>query len=119
MAKVLIVDDDPSFIEFVKLCLINEHDIETAADGKKALALVKKQVFDVVLTDILMPEKDGLEVIQDLNSLSPQTATIAMSAGIPGMPMCILKAAKVMGATKTLTKPFSKDQLLKMIAQVL
>ena len=73
--------------------------------------------MDVIITDIYMPERDGLEVIQYARRLAPGVKVIAISGAAPELDM--LAAARVLGATRTLKKPFSLDQLLETITDVL
>jgi CheY-like chemotaxis protein len=119
MAKILIVDDDPDILTFASKCLEEDHDIFTATGGNQALRLAEGTSFDVVITDILMPNKDGLEVIRELKAAYPQMAVIAFSAGLTSSRLNVLKAAEALGAQRTLSKPFTAAQLQDCVREAL
>lgn len=119
MAKILVVDDDGDILRFVTMCLEDQHDVVCTTNGEKALILAKDTAFDVVVTDIFMPMKDGLEVVQALARSSPKTKIIAMTSEKKGGKMNFLNVALHMGATATLAKPFAPDQVRQVVAEVL
>lgn len=119
MAKILIVDDDSDLLNFVSDCLGGEHDVALTTSGEEALSLAKAAPFDVVLTDIFMPMKDGFEVIKELNKSSPQTKIIAMTAHVKPEQISFLELAGHFGAVAGLSKPFTSEHLRKVINEVL
>ncbi len=107
MAKILIVDDEISvgniLIEFVKL---EGHEAQHAKDGREALQMIRKQLPDLVVTDLIMPETEGLELIRELRKLSSLVKIIAISGGSRYFePDNQLMAAELIGADLCFTKP--------------
>ena len=92
-----------------------EYEVVAAADGNKGLRLYREDPTDLVVTDIIMPEKEGIETIIDLRREFPEVKIIAMSGGGHGKPDSYLHMAKGLGAQRTLTKPFGKKELLEAI----
>jgi CheY-like chemotaxis protein len=87
-----------------------------AEDGTRALKMVRAQKFDLVLTDLVMPEKEGIEIIQSMHKELPELKIIAMSGAFGGG---FLKMAKLLGAHATLAKPVAPDQLIAAVRGVL
>ena len=120
MARILVVDDEPSIRDLVALVLeLDEHEVVTAGDGNSALAEIEKSVFDLVITDLVMPDREGIEIIISLRKSRPQLKVIAMSGGGFGNAGDYLELAAAVGAARTLAKPFTNDQLLKTVRDVL
>jgi DNA-binding response OmpR family regulator len=121
MANILLVDDDASLVgaqgEFLRRV---GHNVSTAANGKEAMYLVAHTDFDLVITDLIMPEKEGLETIAELRRKAPKVKIIAISGGTVLMdPTDSLSMARMFGASLTLTKPISGQALIAAVTQVL
>ncbi len=120
MANLLLVDDDAAFLklqcEFLRRA---GHAVTTAANGKEAMRLVQDNVFDLVITDLVMPEKEGIETIMELRREIPALKIIAMSGGGRNTPEDYLVIARKIGAAQTLAKPFSGKELVEAVASVL
>lgn len=117
MTKVLIVDDDSAMrITLTRILVAAGYDVTVAADGVKGLAAYRAAPADVLLIDLFMPTKDGLETIVEMRREFPRSAIIAMS-GHRRMDV-MLRTAKNLGAVMTLEKPFEPEQLLALIASV-
>jgi len=115
--SILIVDDDDQIREMLQLLLeAGGHRVEVAADGKVASRLIADRVFDLVLTDVLMPERDGLEFIGEVRKIQPAMKIIAMSGGGHIARESYLKIAKAFGANAVLEKPFSNTELMAAVA---
>jgi CheY-like chemotaxis protein len=120
MAKILLIDDDALVRNALKGFLeIGGYDVVPVAHGRKALDAIARDDFQLVLTDILMPEMEGLETIRRLRSMYPTMAIVAMSSG-PAMyaqnaGADYLQMALEFGATEILRKPFSARQLLDVV----
>ena len=98
MPKILLVDDDDSFRKMLRLTLTKMgYDVVEARDGKEALVLHHQLSPDLVLTDLIMPEKEGLETIEELRRVYPGIKIIAMSGGGRLSATNYLKVAKLMG----------------------
>ena len=120
MAKILVVDDEPVLLRVVNRMLCGAgHTVTTAAGGAAALKLAHNIPFDLVITDLIMPDKEGLELIMALSRHTPRPKIIAMSGGGRINAKDLLAPALLLGAQRTLAKPFSEAELLEAVAQVL
>lgn len=119
MAKVLLVDDDDDVrYALGKYLRRAGHEIVEAANGKAALILLATDRFDTVVTDIIMPDADGIELTIAVAREYPALPVIAISGGGRGNRMDYLRMAKGLGAKATLPKPVDPDELLALIDQV-
>ena len=117
---ILLVDDDVMVRETVKHILLSAaHDVVLAQDGKRALEAFAKSRFDLVVTDIIMPEKDGIEVIAEMRRLKPQVRILAISGGGRIGNTDFLQIAEKIGAAATIAKPFDPDDFLVKVDQCL
>lgn len=113
-AKVLIIDDDPELRGILRQRFVLEgYEVCVAADGREGLARYEECGPDVVITDLLMPEIDGLEVIRNLKSKAHPPLVIAMSGG-GSRGWDFLIEASEFGAIRTLSKPFILDHLVSL-----
>ena len=120
MSRILVVDDDKSFREMLRETLEQAgHEVEEAANGKLALELHRRKPCQMVITDLIMPVKEGIETIVELRRLDPSVKIIAMSGGGVTKPGNNLAIAEKLGASMTLTKPFMQEELLKAVSKVL
>ncbi len=120
MIKILVIDDEHCFRSIlVKILEQAGYEVFQAENGTQALKLCRTAKPDLVLTDIIMPDKEGLETIHELISLSPSLKIIAMSGGGRYGPNSYLPLAEKLGAKKTLLKPFRREELLAAIQEVL
>lgn len=113
---VLVVDDNPDMRSFVKIVLERAgFEVQVAADGQRALDLQREHPADVLITDIFMPERDGIELIERFKSRFPRVKIIAMSGGGHAFKMDFLPVAAEIGADAVLRKPFAPETLLRML----
>jgi CheY-like chemotaxis protein len=120
MAAIFLVDDDAVFRRAAALVLQQDgHKVHEAANGLEALQQLAEIEVDLVMTDLIMPEKEGIETIQDLRRLHPAVKIIAMSGGGSINTNLYLQIAGHLGADLVLLKPFTKDELLQAIQSVL
>lgn len=120
MPKVLVIEDDDSFRNvLVQMLAKAGYDVRQAGDGNQALTVCAQFGPDLVLTDIIMPDKEGLETIQELLEIKPGMKIIAMSGGGKFGPNSYLPLAEKLGAKATLQKPFMREELLNTITTVL
>jgi len=118
MRSILVIEDDENLRELLEQLLTAAgYNVRTAADGKQGASLCQATPPDLVITDIYMPNRDGLEVIMDLRQHCPQTRIIAISGQITTKNM--LPAASTLGAVRTLAKPFQPQELLAAVEEVL
>lgn len=120
MARILVVDDE----DLVRLTLrqmleASGHEVIEAANGRQGVALQAENVVDLVVTDIIMPEQEGIETIVQLRRKNPSLKIIAISGGGRLRNMDFLKIAANVGADATLTKPFSTQELTDMVDRCL
>src|SRR6266851_3819878 len=118
MHSILVIEDDSELRQVLRLTLgAAGYEVKTAIDGKAAEGLFRSQPPDLVITDIYMPNKDGLEVIMELRASFPQTQIIAISGQVSTKNM--LPVASTLGAARAIPKPFTPDELLQAVEEVL
>lgn len=121
MAHILLVDDDDQFRDMVTLMLKqDQHQLTIAKNGEEAFKLAKAQRFELIITDILMPGMDGIELIRALNQQQFPTPIIALSGGRRNITADFnLESAELIGVATTLAKPFSRQDLRTAIQKAL
>jgi CheY-like chemotaxis protein len=121
MAHILVIEDDLEFREpLVKMLTNDGHTVAIAGDGIAALSLLKTMRPELIITDILMPNMDGIETIMEMSRSGSATPIIAMSGGRRSItPKFVLDSAKLMGVQATLAKPFSRADLRRAIKEAL
>lgn len=120
MARILIIDDEESVrFTLTKALKAAHHEIHQASDGNKALEILTEQEIDLVVTDILMPNREGLETIGAIRMNWPTVKIIAISGGGRIRSLEFLKVAERFGANETLRKPFSMSELRHTVSTVL
>jgi two-component system, chemotaxis family, chemotaxis protein CheY len=118
MALILIIDDDPDTREVMKSTLEGAgHEVILASDGRAGVKLYRDRRTDLVITDLFMPNQEGLETIKQMRIEFPDSRIIAMS----GRPTSgtMLAVAQRLGANAALQKPFLPEELLKLVEQTL
>ena len=114
--SILIVDDEPGIRELLAIMLeTSGHSVITAEDGVQAPKVMASRPIDVVITDLLMPERDGLEFITEVRKKFPTVKIIAMSGGGHIARDSYLRIAKTFGAHYLLEKPFNQASVLGAI----
>ncbi|MBF0449645.1 MAG: response regulator [Candidatus Magnetomorum sp.] len=121
MPHILIVDDDISIQKMLKIFFENKkYSVSLASNGREAVYKQSKNPADIILTDIFMPEKEGLETIREIREKHPQTKIIAMSGGaFYRAPNDYLTIAKKIGADDVICKPFELKQVYEKILQLI
>jgi DNA-binding response OmpR family regulator len=119
MARILIIDDDDTLRGILTKGLTHAgHSVSQANNGRKGVALFRSDPPDLVITDLVMPEQEGMETIKILHRDFPRIPIIAMSGGLDGSPL-YLDLTTRLGAACTLTKPFTFTQLKEAINEIL
>jgi DNA-binding NtrC family response regulator len=114
--KILVIDDEEDICEMTKLLLEKSgHDVTCTTDARLAARLLREQKFEAVITDMLMPDKDGLEVMADVRRHHPEVRIIASSGGGRVSSDSYLHIARKSGAHALLSKPFTLPELLTSI----
>lgn len=120
MKTILIVDDEPFMLDFARKILESAgYRVVTAMSADAGLAAFRGERPDVIVTDLIMPDKDGLELIQEVRRADPEARIIAISGGGRSNYVDALEAAKAFGAREALRKPFLPNALLEAVARVL
>jgi CheY-like chemotaxis protein len=120
MPRILVVDDDDSFRKMLRLALVKMgHEVREARNGMEAVALYDQEPADLVMTDIIMPEQDGLETIRIMRRAHPSLKIIAMSGGGRVNATDYLRIASSMRANRVLAKPFKIEEMAAVLTEVL
>jgi CheY-like chemotaxis protein len=127
MARILVVDDNDLVLQTVRGMLERAgHQVAVAVDGRDGLRQLRSGSFDLVVTDILMPELEGFEMMRALRQASSAIPIIVMTGGPSGRGPAgpsagpdYLRMARTLGATRTIEKPFTGTQLLGLVAECL
>jgi DNA-binding response OmpR family regulator len=120
-ARILVVDDDASVRDSLAAVLTRVgHEVIQAADGLEAGRVWRDVELDLIILDLFMPEKDGIETMVELRAFAPGIPIIVMSGGgAEGSPLDMLNAAKLLGAAVSMEKPFTPAQMLDAVRKVL
>jgi CheY-like chemotaxis protein len=120
MARILLIDDDDSVRTILGLTLVHfGHTVTEARNGREGVELFNAHGADLIITDIVMPGKDGLEILMELRHRPPHVKIIAISGGGRTGPEDYLRTAKLMGAATVLAKPFSTEALMVAVNALL
>jgi CheY-like chemotaxis protein len=120
MARILLMDDSDEIRALAARVLRSDgHTVAEAGNGKEGLRLLREVGADLVITDIVMPEREGLETISEIRRTRPDLPIIAMSGGGAGTAGDYLSIAKALGARRVLEKPFGVAQLIALVREVL
>ena len=116
--RILLIDDNDPFRTMVRRMLVTAgYDVQEAANGETGVASYRQQRSDLVFTDIMMPDQDGLATIRELRRVDPLVRIIAISGGDPARGG-YLEIALKLGARRILQKPFTLDELLAAVTEV-
>ncbi len=120
MAMILVIDDeDVDRMLVAELLRAEGHEVAEAADGVEGIAAAGNADLDLLITDIMMPQKDGLQTIMDIKKDIPDLKIIAVSGGGRHVQMSTLDMAKYLGANATLSKPVSAEKLIAAVNELL
>jgi DNA-binding response OmpR family regulator len=119
MARILLVDDAVDLRNALVYALQSEgHVVAAADDGEQGMALQRGFNADVLITDIFMPNKDGIETIQEFKEMSPGARIVVMSASNRLNSSTYLTIARELGVDEVMNKPFSIQELLDVVARL-
>ena len=120
LSKVLVVDDDEELCSLLQEVLREaSYEVQCAGDGKVAMALFLEHAPDLVVLDLIMPTQEGLETILQMRRINPAAKIIAISGGGHVAAKDYLALAERLGAKRTLTKPYTPQEILAAIKEVL
>ena len=121
MADILLVEDSPEVSMTVREILVGAgHTVEAVGNGNEALAKLKDHKFDLIVSDIWMPEMDGIALLKEVRGAGNRVPVIVISGGAPNAPLTYTAPlAATFGANEVIYKPFEKDELLNAVSAVL
>jgi YesN/AraC family two-component response regulator len=120
MANILLVEDEPLVLETLSTAIkSNGHTVVTAPNGVQGLKRFAEQQFDLVVTDIIMPDKEGIEMILEMRRQKPDAKIVAISGGGRTGSVEFLKMAESFGAVATLKKPIRLAEFLSVLRECL
>ena len=115
-----MIDDDAAIREALRGLLSHVgHEVVVAAGGSEGLALQQQDPADLIITDILMPGTDGIEIIMEIRRRYPETHVIAISGGVRHHGFDYLAAAQKLGASRAIAKPFHAKEILAAVKELL
>ena len=121
MGRILLIEDDDAIRQLLMENLARDgHAVTTAGNGREGVERFRPGAYDLVITDLVMPEKEGIEVVQDLRARDPGLKVLAMSGGGHfGAAETYLRLASLLGAGRVLAKPFTPAQFLAAVKEAL
>ncbi len=120
MARVLVVDDDDQICAVVRRLLETEgHEVVAALSVNQAIAELKSELYDIVLIDLVMPKKGGIDLIMELKETNSTVKYVVMSGQVPVSGESVTRLVERYGAASALAKPFSKAELVSAIDRAL
>jgi DNA-binding NtrC family response regulator len=120
MAKILVIDDDAAIRDVIfQLLQDGGHTLTMAENGREGVALFRANRPDLVITDIIMPEQEGIETLKQIRQIQPDAKVVVVSGGGRLGNEPYLDVARAMGALDTIEKPFDPDDFIRRIARCL
>jgi DNA-binding response OmpR family regulator len=120
MERILIIDDEAPIRSMIRLVLERAgYAVDEASDGVEGIRCFREKPADLIITDLIMPNKDGIGMILELKKEFSFVKIIAMSGGGLNRPDGYLRGAKKLGATYTLSKPIDRQELLRAVRDTL
>ena len=120
MARILVIDDDAQIQVMLRQVLERAgYEVVDAPDGKVGIELYREQKADLVITDLIMPEKEGIETIRELRGEFPDVKIIAISGGGVIGPENYLCLARGLGALRTFSKPVERKEIIETVQELL
>ena len=120
MARVIVIDDQEPIRRIVRRALENDgHEVFEASDGEVGMELLERAPADVVITDIFMPGMDGIQTLREIRKRFPAIKVIAMSGGDSTGLLDLRQDAELLGALKSIHKPFNAREIVELVRGVL
>ena len=120
MGKILIIDDEPYILLMLKKMIEKiGHEVDLASNGREGMELFQKEQVDMVITDIIMPDKEGLEIILEMKKTHPDLKIIAISGGGRISPESYLECARHFGASRVFQKPFKQNEIVSAVKELM
>jgi len=119
MARILVIDDQDSIRRVVRRALERDgHEVFDASDGELGMEILESQSFDVVITDIFMPGQDGIVTLRQIRKRFPAVKVIVISGGDSSGLLDLRQDAELLGAVKSLQKPFNAGEIMDVVRSV-
>ncbi len=120
MARIIVIDDQEPIRRVVRRALEKEgHEVLEASDGELGIALLEREAADLVITDIFMPGMDGIQTLREIRKRFPAIKVIAMSGGDSTGLLDLRHDAELLGAMKSIQKPFNAHDIVELVRGVL
>ena len=121
MARIIVIDDEADVRALLRTILESEnHEIDEAKNGTLAIEALGKNHYDLIITDVLMPEEDGIAVAKQASELQPNAKILAISGGGEYLDAShLLNVMEMLGVNATLLKPFGRDDLIAVVDDLL
>ncbi len=121
MKRILIIDDEQPILLFLRTILENEgYEVVEATNGEEGMQLFNEGRFDLLIVDMVMPEKDGLKMISEVMEEAPDQPVIAISGGGRIIPKeRYLTVASLLGNVQTISKPFSREEITSTVGRLI
>lgn len=121
MAKIIVIEDEADLRGLLRIMLEAQgHEVDEANNGSEALSEMGRKRYDLVITDVLMPEQDGVAMMKQVPELQPQAKVLAISGGGPTVPAdWSLKMMMLFGVNAALHKPFDESDLIDTVDKLL
>jgi len=120
MAKILVIDDEPALRNILRLTLEQaKHEVIEAPDGEAGSKIARNEEIDLLITDLIMPNREGIETIREARKCMPDLKIIAISGGGHSRGPDILDLAEKMGADRTYKKPFKPDEIAAAVDELI
>lgn len=120
MGRILIIDDDVQILNMLRQILEREgYEVVSAINGNEGIRLYREKPTDLIITDLIMPEKEGIETITELRRDFPDVKIIAISGGGRIAPEVYLRMARSLGALRTFTKPIERKEIIETVQELL
>jgi DNA-binding NtrC family response regulator len=120
MARILVIDDQEAIRRVVRRALEQDgHEVFDASDGEIGMEILESQSFEVVITDIFMPGQDGIVTLRQIRKRFPEVKVIVISGGDSSGIMDLRQDAELLGAVKSLQKPFNAREIMDVVRSVL
>lgn len=119
MATILVIDDEEEIRNVLQTILEEAgHEVSLAVNGEEGLSLFREEQTEIVITDLIMPGKEGIETIRDLRQQFPQVKIIAISGRGGNYTNANLDRAVMIGADRSVAKPFGIDEILQVVSEL-
>jgi DNA-binding NtrC family response regulator len=119
MAHILVIEDDQQMREMLRQMLQRAgHTTVGAGDGQEGMQIVREQIIDLIITDIIMPDQEGLETITQVRREHPNIPVIAISGGGRVEPDNYLRSAKLLGAAYAFAKPLNREEIISVVTEL-